>query len=192
MPTVGLVKGGFVHFDSNAQMGPVVAFQFNPETLERTTIAGDSDNQQKDTIRFTLEFDATDALERGDLTATKLGLHPALAALEMVFQTSNDPPAGRAGVKPFTLFVWGSQRVIPIKFSQLEIHETMFDSQLNPLQATAIVLLEILSEAELKTNLNAGKFMDSYLSQKEWLAGQPGSSGPTEGLMNAMNTKPAG
>jgi hypothetical protein len=192
MPNPGIVKGGFVHFDSNAQVGRVVAFQFNPETLERTTIPADSVNQRKEVIRFTVEFDATDALERGDPTAAQLGIHPALAALEMVFQTSKDPPGVQVGAKPFTLFVWGIQRVIPIKLMQLEIHETMFDSQLNPLRATVNVLLEVLSDADLQANPNAQTFMESYLKQKEWLAGQPGSSGSTEALLKVLKSKPIG
>ncbi|MCX6143649.1 MAG: hypothetical protein NTZ35_10535 [Ignavibacteriales bacterium] len=201
MPNPGIVKGGFIHFGSNALMGPVVAFQFNPETLERTALPVDSVNQRKEVIRFTLEFDATDALERGDPTTAEFGIHPALAALEMLLQTSanaagnvsNAAPGGTVRAKPFTLFVWGSQRVIPIKFTQLEIHETMFDVQLNPLRATVNVLLEVLSDADLETNPNAQTFMDSHLRKKEWLAGQPGSSGSTEALMAAARlNKPSG
>jgi hypothetical protein len=201
MPNIGIAKGGFVHLDSNAQVDHVVAFQFNPETLERTTIPVDSVNQRKEVIRFTVEFDATDALERGDPTTADFGIHPALAALEMFLQTSanatgnvlNTVLRSTVDAKPFTLFVWGSQRVIPIKFTQLEIHETLFDSRLNPLRASVNVLLEILSEAELKANPTAQTFIDSYLKQKEWLAGQPGSSGPTEGLMTAARlNRPSG
>jgi len=193
MPEPTPLKGGFVHFDSSTKMGRIVAFQFNPESLERITVPADSVNQRKEVIEFTLEFDATDALERGDPTTAEFGIHPALAALEMLLQTSSDgaanlsstTPGSTVEAKPFTLFVWGSQRVIPIKFTQLETHETMFDSQLNPLRATVHVSLEILSEAELKANPRAQTFMDSYLKKKEWLAEQPGSSGPTEGLMAA-------
>ena len=193
MPEPTALKGGFVHFDSSAKMGPVIAFQFNPETLERTTIPVDPNGRQRDMIRFALEFDATDALERGDPTTAQFGIHPALAALEMLLQTSanatgnvsNNGTTSMITAKPFTLFVWGSQRAIPVKFTQLDIHETMFDSQLNPVRATVNVSMEILSEAELKSNPSARTFMDSYLRQKEWLAEQPGSSGPKEGLIAA-------
>jgi hypothetical protein len=200
MPESITVKGGFVHFDSNAQMGRVVAFQFNPQTLERTTFFADSNNQQREAIRFSLEFDATYALERGDPTTAQLGIHPALAALEMLLQASSEAVGSASNTvtalttdaKPFTLFVWGSQRVIPIKLMQLDIHETMFDSQLNPLRATVNVLLEVLSDADLQANPNAQTFMDSYLRQKEWLAGQPGSSGSTEAMLKALKFRPTG
>ncbi len=183
-----------MHFDANAQLGPAVAFHFNPETLERTIIPVDPGSQRREMMRFTIEFDATDALERGDATAGAFGIHPALAALEVLTQTTkntsgsvpNSAAGGPGGVKPFTLFVWGSQRVMPIKFVQLEIRETMFDGKLNPLRATVIVSLELLSDVELNTNPSARAFMDSYLGQKKWLAGQPGSSGPTEEMLTAL------
>jgi hypothetical protein len=194
------MKGGFVHFDSNAQLGSVVAFQFNPESLERTIIPFDSGNQRREMIRFTIEFDATDALERSDETAGSLGIHPALAALEVLARASNDaafspnPVAdGLGGSKPFTLFVWGSQRVIPIRFTQLAIRETMFDGELNPLRATVDVSLEFLNDADLKSNARARAFMDSHIQQKELLARLPGSSGPTEEMLAAAKlSKPSG
>ena len=200
MPNPRNVKGGFVHFDSNAQMGAVVAFQFNPETLERTIIPVDPGNERRQMIRFTLEFDATDALERGDPTVGALGIHPALAALEMLAQKTKDAAGcvpnsaseGLGGGVPFTLFVWGSRRIIPIKFIQLIVRETMFDGQLNPLRATVDVSLEFLSDAELNTIPRARAFMDTFLEQKEWLAGQSGSSGPTEEMLAAVKNKPSG
>jgi hypothetical protein len=200
MPEQKTVKGGFMHFDSNAQQSRIVAFQFNPEMLERTITPVDPANQHGELIRFTLELDACDALERGDPTASAVGIHPALAALELLARASTTAIEQAADRTPrrsvtggeFTLFVWGSQRVIPIKFMQLEIRETMFDGQLNPLRATVNVSLEFLSDAELNANPRARAFMDSYLRQKEWLAGQPGSSGPTEELLAAVKNKPSG
>ena len=194
MPEPKTAKGGFVHFDANAQLGPAVAFQFNPETLERTIIPVDPSGQRREMMRFAIEFDATDALEREDATAGAFGIHPALAALEALTQTTKDtggsmpnPAAGGpGGAKPFTLFVWGSQRVFPIKFVQLEVRETMFDGKLNPLRATVTVSLEILSDVEVNANPTARAFMDSYLGQKKWLAGQPGASGPTEEMLTAL------
>ena len=199
MPNSGIVKGGFVHFDSDALMDRVVGFQFNPETLVRTLVPLTPDSQRRETIQFTLELDATDALEQGDPTAGSLGIHPSLAALEMLLQkaidsaghVSDTSSGGTLPSKPFTLFVWGSQRIIPIKCMQLEIHETMFDGQLNPLRATATILLEILSEAELSKNPRAKAFMDSHLKQKESLARQPGSSGLREEMMAAVKNKPS-
>jgi len=194
MPEPKTTKGGFVQFDANAQLGPAVAFQFNPETLDRTIIGVDPNSQHTEIVRFTIEFDATDALERGDATASAFGIHPALAAFERLVQTTGEsvgfvpgPVAGGPGrVKPFTLFVWGSQRVMPIKFTHLEIRETMFDGKLNPLRATVSISLELLNDAELNTNPSARAFMDSYLRQKKWLAARPGSSGPTEEMLTAL------
>jgi hypothetical protein len=194
MPESKTTKGGFVHFDANAQMGPAVAFQFNPGMLERVIIGVDPASQQSEIVKFVIEFDGTDALERGDATASAFGIHPALAALEVLVQTTQEaigsmpgPVAGGpARAKPFTLFVWGSQRIYPAKFMHFEVRETMFDGKLNPLRATVSIWLELLNDAELNMNPSARAFMDSYLGQKKWLAARPGSSGPTEEMLTAL------
>ena len=68
----------------------------------------------------------------------------------------------------------------------------MFDDRLNPLRAAVHVLLQILTDADVKANPPAKAFMDSYLQQKEWFAEQPGSSGPTKELLAAVKNKPPG
>jgi hypothetical protein len=200
MPGLKTVQGGFAHVDSKAQISPVVAFQFNPEWLERTIVPADSGSQHKEAMRFVLELDATDALERGDPTASALGIYPALAALESLAQPTaeanglgpNPAAGGLGGGMSFTVFIWGSRRVIPVRFTGLMIRETLFDERLNPLRATVEVSLEMLDDAELAANPTARRFMDSYRKQKEWLAGQPGGSGPTEEMLAALKNNPSG
>jgi hypothetical protein len=68
----------------------------------------------------------------------------------------------------------------------------MFDGKLNPLRATVDISLEFLSGTELNGNPSARGFMDSYLKQKEWLAGHPGPSGPIEEILTIVKNIPRG
>lgn len=186
-----VLKGGFVHFEAEAPQGRVIAFQYNPETLKRIIAPVDPPAQLKETIEFTLALDASDALEHGDPTASSLGIYPALSALELLVQPPGNPSGFLADIwpwntpreKPFTLFVWGAQRVFPIRVLQLVMREQMFDVKLNPIRASVDVTLEALTDDDLKGNPRAKAIMDSYVSKKESLARQSGSIGSAEDLL---------
>ncbi len=94
-------------------------------------------------IRFTLVLDDADALAAADPVATNLGLHPVLAALELLLREDAQPQADGA-----TVFVWGAHRVMPVRLVRLEVHERLFDPALNPVHATARVTLQALDGTE--------------------------------------------
>jgi hypothetical protein len=50
---------------------------------------------------------------------------------------------------PTVLFVWGPQRIIPVRLTALSITETMYDALLNPVQAEASITLRVLTPDEL-------------------------------------------
>ena len=50
---------------------------------------------------------------------------------------------------PIVLFVWGSKRVLPVRVTTLTITETLYDAQLNPTHAEAVIALRVLTPAEL-------------------------------------------
>ncbi len=117
--------------------------QFNPDSLERKLApqaagaegAGDRTEALRlkgpavETWSITAEIDSTDQL---DVPAPN-GIHPQLAALEMLVQ----PPSSRVRANqllaatgtleitpiesPLTLFVWGSKRVMPVRITELSI-----------------------------------------------------------------------
>ncbi len=66
-------------------------------------------------------------------------------------------PAGAAGhtwavpnsTLPIVLFVWGPRRVVPVRVTTLTITETLYDLQLNPTHAEAVIALQVLTPAEL-------------------------------------------
>src|SRR4051794_11848176 len=75
--------------------GSAVVFQYNPDTLTRTltpqTSGGNNPGEAlrlkgppQEVIKLDAELDAADQLAAGDPVATGNGLHPALAALELL------------------------------------------------------------------------------------------------------------
>src|SRR5215207_5046373 len=95
-----LIKGGIVLIDPiTSKVVRVIALQYNPDTLTRTlqpkTIPTASEGGDRteamrlkgppvETIKLDAEIDATDQLELGIPPATEVGLHPQLAALELI------------------------------------------------------------------------------------------------------------
>ncbi len=50
---------------------------------------------------------------------------------------------------PRTLFVWGPNRVLPVRLQGYEVTEELFDTALNPLRATATLNLRVLSYSDV-------------------------------------------
>lgn len=163
-----VLRGAIVRIDL---FGPptVIIFQYNPDKLTRTLqaqAAGDGGAHSEamrlkgapiETIKLEAELDATDQLEVRDPIATRLGIHPQLAALEtLVYPASGAiqinavlsafglmeivPP-----LAPMTLFIWGVQRVVPVRVTDFTITEEAYDPKLNPIRATVSLGLRVLS-----------------------------------------------
>jgi hypothetical protein len=164
-----LVKGAIIGIDVTNPVASIAIFQYNPDTLTRTlqaqTSGGDSGNRSEpqrlkgpptENIRLDVEIDATDQLETGGL-ATGVGIYPQLAALEMllypktltVIANTALLAAGTIEVVPvegpFTLFIWGPQRVVPIRLTEFTITEEAHDTLLNPIRAKVSLGMRILN-----------------------------------------------
>ena len=109
-------------------------------------------------IRFTLVLDEADALAVADPVATNLGLHPMLAALELLLREDAQPQTDSA-----TVFVFGAHRVMPVRMVRLDVHERLFDPALNPLHATARVTLQALDGTEP----GAGTLVEALFKQHQ-------------------------
>jgi hypothetical protein len=169
-----LLKGAIVGIDLMNPLASVIIFQYNPKELSRsltalTTGGGQNGADRTEVLRLRgapeetitineLEIDATDQLETADPLATTMGIYPQLAALEMllypksitVIQNTTLLLAGTIELvppeAPFTLFIWGFQRVLPVRISSFTIAEQEFDPNLNPIRATLSNLqLRVLS-----------------------------------------------
>lgn len=165
-----LVKGAIVGIDPFNPLASVIVFQYNPDSLTRTLQAQTTGGQGGDrsealrlkgapveTITVNIEIDATDQLEKSDPLATSLGIYPQLSALEMLIYPKSAlviantvllavgtieiiPPAA-----PFTLFIWGPKRVVPVRLTTFTITEEAYDVSLNPIRAKVALGLRVLS-----------------------------------------------
>jgi hypothetical protein len=52
-------------------------------------------------------------------------------------------------VVPMALFVWGPQRILPVRVTSLSVTETMYDTLLNPIQAEVSITLQVITPPEL-------------------------------------------
>jgi hypothetical protein len=176
----------------------IIALQYNPDTLSRTlqikalSEGGDRSEAMRltgppvETIKLDVEIDATDQLEFPDQnpTATQLGIHPQLAALEtIVYPTSgqlqSNNSLAQAGTleivpmqAPLTLFVWSKNRVLPVRLTDFSVTEEAFDPALNPIRAKVSLGMRVLSVNDLDFDHRGNSLFMAYLQQKERLAAQ--------------------
>ncbi|MGH9848968.1 MAG: hypothetical protein ACREBD_03845, partial [Blastocatellia bacterium] len=93
-----LLKGAIIGLDPLKPLASVIVFQYNPDSVTRRLEArstGGAGNPARseafrltdppmETITIKAEIDATDQLEQGNPLAVVSGIHPTLAALEML------------------------------------------------------------------------------------------------------------
>lgn len=168
-----LIKGALVGVDIFNPLASVVVFQYNPDTMTRRLEAraassdGDRGEAQrltgppKETITLSIEIDATDQLEKANPLAVTMGIYPTLSALEMMLYPKSAVVITNTVLSlvgtveilpteaPFILFVWGPQRVLPVRLSSFSITEEAYDPLLNPTRAKAELTLNVLSYQDL-------------------------------------------
>jgi hypothetical protein len=193
-----LVKGGIVQMDAaSGRTINVIALQYNPDTLTRTlqvqaSGAEGGDRSQAlrirgaaiETLKVEAELDATDRLEHPTQNpgTVDLGLHPQIAALELLVQPSSsalqeNDSLSRSGVlevlpiqAPLTVFVWGRNRVVPVRVTELSVTEEAFDAHLNPIRAKVSLGLRVLSVDDLGFDHRGGTLFMGHLRSREALA----------------------
>jgi hypothetical protein len=111
-----------------------------------------------ETLSFDIRLDATDKLNEGDSMTESFGIAPQLATLERMVEPKSEGVIGRVldsllpgefsftGSKrpPMILFVWGRKRVLPVNINSMQITETEFSTDLDPLRATVAVSLTVI------------------------------------------------
>lgn len=171
-----LLKGAIIGLDPANPLASVIVFQYNPDTMTRKLDARPPSGSEgadksealrligppKETITLNIEVDATDGLEANNPLATTMGVYPALSALEMLLYPKSslviaNAIAAQVGImevmppeSPLTLFVWGPQRVLPVRLSSFSITEEAYDTALNPIRAKVDLSLLVLSYYDLK------------------------------------------
>lgn len=191
-----LIRGGLVLLDNTTgAVQRIIALQYNPDTLTRSFqikgVGGESGDHLEalrlkgppiETIKVEAEIDATDQLETGDALTVANGLHPRLAALEtIIYPTSahllaSNQAASSGSLEiipeqgPLTLFVFGQQRIIPVRISELSITEESFDPALNPIRAKVSLGMRVLTIDDMGFDAKGGGLFMTYLQAKERLS----------------------
>jgi len=192
-----IIKGGLVLIDpDSASVRRVIALQYNPDTLTRTLQPqqmGEGADQSEalrlkgpavETLKLEAEIDAADQLEFPDQhrNVVQFGVAPQLAVLEaMVNPTAADMLANKALANagtleiaplesPLALFVWGANRIVPVRVSEFSITEEAFDTALNPIRAKVNLGLRVLSVDDLGFDHKGGSLFMAYLQSREQLA----------------------
>lgn len=171
-----LLKGALVVFETAIPVPTnLIVFQYNPETMARSfrpvgggadPSGGAGDTQHVplpplETFQMTVDLDAGDQLEASNPLARTVGLHPTLAALELLLY----PPSTQLILNkalallgssiispaeaPMVLLVWGAPRVVPVRVTSVGITEQAFDQALNPIRAQVALGLRVLTPVEL-------------------------------------------
>jgi hypothetical protein len=164
-----LTKGALISYDPLGFIPQVVIFQYNPETMtrrleaQRTQRQGDPVETHRlkgppiEKIELKVELDAADQLEKQEATAVASGIYPQLSALEMMLYPKSSWVIAKTVLaaggaieivppeEPFTLFVWGVNRVVPVRITSFSIAEQYYDPNLNPIAAEVSLTLEVLT-----------------------------------------------
>ncbi len=119
----------------------------------------------EETISFEIKLDATDKLDEGDVITSQFGLAPQLSTLELMVHPKSESLLGqalsllggggdsfsftRSDKPPLILFIWGRKRVMPVNINSMQITETEFSTDLNPVRATVAVNLTVIEGKNL-------------------------------------------
>ncbi len=199
------LRGAIVSLDPLTMRPAVVAFQYNPYTLQRTYAlaagaasggpeTGQLSRPPTETIRVELELDATDDFEAGqpgtvaarlaaleNLVTPKAATAIANAVLAAVGTIEILPPETR-----LTLFVWGASRVLPVVVQELSVTEEAHDTSLVPTRARVSISLRVLTWGDVGPTHPAFALSIAHQLAKEGLGRKA-----TAGSLDAVTGGPA-
>jgi len=172
-----LLKGALVVFGAPVPVPTnLIVFQYNPDETRRSfrqapPTAEAADRRRSggtrrvrppvESFTITVELDAADQLDDSNPIAIATGVHPALAALELLLYPEStivilNKALAAAGMSmiaqpkvPVVLLVWGLPRIVPVRVTSVSITEQAYDQLLNPIRARVELGLQALTQAEL-------------------------------------------
>ena len=205
-----ILKGGLVLLDPDTYsvIQQVIVLQYNPDSFTRTLkIQGAEEGGDRsealrlkgppvETFKIDAELDATDQLEFPDQNqgTVQNGIFPQLAVLETIAYPRSTTlqnnytlaQQGTLEVMPIqtqlVLFVWSTNRIVPVRITELSITEEAFDANLNPIRAKVSLSMRVLSSDDLDLGNKSGNLYMSYQRNKETLAK----------MQSSMNSMPLG
>jgi hypothetical protein len=112
------------------------------------------------TLGFDIRLDATDKLNDRDAITEQFGIAPQLSTLELMVYPKGEGLLGaavsavlgkrkdfiypRRSNPPMILFIFGRKRVLPVNINSMNVTETDFSTDLNPIRATVAVQLTVI------------------------------------------------
>jgi len=196
-----VLKGALVTYELPDNQPTVIVFQYNPGTLSRSLQArgaegGGGRNRGPlrlkgapvETVTVEIAIDAADQLEKEDAQTLEKGIHPQLAALEVLVYPPSERVIANLGLlaagfieivppeAPFTLFVYGPGRVVPVKLSEVRVTEEAHDVHLNPIRAKVNLNMQVLSYCDFAPDHPGHALFLAHQIAKEALA-KAGASG---------------
>lgn len=163
-----LLRGAIVSYGLPDPVPSVILFQYNPASLQRsmeirTAGGGEAAGEEAfriadapiETINVEIEFDGTD---------TGVGAHGVLsrlAALELLITPKTatviaNTILARLGTiellppqAPFTLFVYGGHRILPVRIAEYSVTEDAHEPGLEPIRAKVSLGLKVLTYSDL-------------------------------------------
>jgi len=193
-----VLKGGIVLIDAESgKVLRIISLQYNPEKMTRTmqvqSAGGEGGNRSEamrfkgpaiETFNLEADIDAADQLEFPDQhrSTVENGIQPQVAVLESLVNPSSGQLLDRNAMsqsgmleiapmeEPLALFVWGKNRIVPVRVTTFSVTEEAYDPALNPIVAKVTIGLRVLSVDDLGFAHKGGSLFMSYLQAKERLA----------------------
>jgi hypothetical protein len=207
-------RGAIVALDPASPVASVILFQYNPARLRRTLEPrlGSEGGAAPEALRLAgppyesiaidVEIDAEAQPSTADSGTSSTGLHPQLAALEMLLYPKVVTVLGNAVLErlgvievvapeaPLTLLVWGTKRVVPVRLTTFSVQEDAHDADLNPIRATVSLAMDVLTYQDLPpAGLGYGLFV-AYQVAKEAMATTNGAAAALPGTASIGLTTP--
>jgi hypothetical protein len=200
------LRGALAIVSATVPVPRLIIFQYNPETMSRTVApqmtGADRTNRSApllytgapiETINLEIEIDAgdQDTMASGppsqnivsQLAALEILLYPGsmkVAANELLLAV------GTIEITPYTaptvLFIWGPQRVMPVRIQSYSVKEEAFDGNLKPIRAHVTLSLQVLTYSELTPTDGAYAIYMAYQVTKEMQAAFGYSQNPSQAL----------
>lgn len=194
-----VLKGGIVLIDAETgRVLRIISLQYNPEKLTRTLqvqgTGGEGNRSEAmrfkgpaiETFKLEADIDAADQLEfPGQYrSVVENGIQPQVSVLEALVnptsvQLLSSNALSRSGTleiapmeAPLALFVWGKNRIVPVRVTDFSVTEEAFDPSLNPILAKVSIGFRVLNVDDLGYAHKGGSLFMSYLQTKERLAGK--------------------
>lgn len=143
--------------------------------------SADAGGSVKETFSVLIRLDFADRPAPASPEEAKLGIAPEIAAIEdLLYPVETDAHKASDGTepkqpalsRPTVLFVWGHNRVLPVRIASLKIDESVYNAELNPVRAEIEASLEVLGEAAAKADDTVRAALNHTNQARRQLAGE--------------------